>query len=193
MSETETANKRPDPRTTDVLRALQRARGMVADAARSSELPPLHEVPSNGGRASQDVLERLASSVRFLETALGAATEKLTDLQRSQDRAVRELHEAVQGLKHQADVLAGWHAWGTRRVAAWGLILGVLVGAAVALSWRTHAVALSTHAVLEQILENQARAQAAKIEKRHDRARPGGLSMTAGALQGRMQVTAEGQ
>jgi len=166
MRENETANKRPDPRTTEVLRALQRARGMVADAARSSELPPLREVTTNGGRASQDGVERLASSVRFLEAALVAATEKLTDFQRSQDRTVRELHEAVQGLKHQADVLAGWHAWGTRRVTAWGVVLGLLVGAGVALSWRTHVIALSTHAVLEQILENQARAQATKSEKR---------------------------
>lgn len=174
MSEPEDA-KSPDPRAAEVLRALQRARGMVVNAAplnsapvaaRSPELPPLREVPSNGGRASQDVVERLASSVRFLETALVAATERLTDLQRSQDRTVRELHESVQGFKHQADVLAGWHAWGTRRVAAWGVILGLLVGAVVALSWRTRVVALSTHAVLEQILENQARAQAAKTEKR---------------------------
>jgi hypothetical protein len=111
-------------------------------------------------------VERLASSVRFLETALVAATEKLADFQRSQDRTAREFHEAVQGLRHHAAVLAGWHAWGTRRVTAWGVILGLLVGAGVALSWRTHVVALSTHAVLEQILENQARAQAAKSERR---------------------------
>jgi len=162
MSEPEKANTSPDPRTAEVLRALQRARGMVASAPRSSDLSPLRELLSNEGRASQDVTERLASSVRFLETALVTATEKLADFQRSQDRTLRELHEAVQTLKHEADVLAGWHAWGTRRVAAWGLILGVVVGAAVALSWRTHAVALRTHAVLEQILENQV--QAAKIQ-----------------------------
>jgi hypothetical protein len=162
MREGETANKGPDPRTAEVLRALQRARGMVANAG----LHPLREVPSNGGRPSQDLVERLASSARFLEAALVASTDKLTDLQRSQDRTVRELHEAVQRLNHQADVLAGWHAWGTRRVATWGVILGLLVGAVFALSWRTHVVALSTHAVLEQILENQARAQATKSEKR---------------------------
>jgi hypothetical protein len=166
MSEPETANKCPDPRTAEVLRALARARGMVANAARSSELPPIREVPSNGGSASQDVAERLASSVRLLETAFVAATQKLTESQRSQDRSVCELREAVKDLKRQAAVLAGWHAWGTRRVAAWGVILGLLVGAAVALSWRTHAVALSTHAILEQILDNQARAQAAKSGKR---------------------------
>jgi hypothetical protein len=144
MRESEAANKRPDPRAAEVLRALQRARGMVANA----ELHPLREVPSNGSRASQDV-ESLASSVRFLEAALVAATEKLTDFQRSQDRAVRELRESMQGLKHQTDALAGRHARGARRVAAWGAILGLLVAAAVALSWRTHAVARSTHTVLE--------------------------------------------
>jgi hypothetical protein len=158
MSETETANTSPDPRTAEVLRALQRAKGMVANAgplslapvaARSPELPPLREVPSNGGRTSQDVVESLASSVRFLETALVTATEKLTDFHRSQDRAVRELRESMQGLKHQTDALAGRHARGARRVAAWGAILGLLVAAAVALSWRTHAVARSTHTVLE--------------------------------------------
>ena len=166
MSEPESANASPDPRTTEVLRALQRARGMVANAARSPDLPPLREVSSNGGGASQDVVERLASGVRFLETALVAATQKLTDFQRNQDRSVCELHEAVQDLKRQAAVLAGWHAWGARRVAAWGVVVGLLVGALVGLSWRTHVVALSTHAVLEQILENQARAQAAKSERR---------------------------
>jgi hypothetical protein len=174
MSETETANTSPDPRTAEVLRALQRARGMVANAgplssapvaARSPELPPLREVPSNGSRASQD-LKSLASSVRFLETALVTATQKVTDFHRSQDRAVRELRESMQGLKHQTDALAGRHARGARRVAAWGAILGLLVAAAVALSWRTHAVALSTHAVLEQILENQAQAQAARSGRR---------------------------
>jgi hypothetical protein len=121
-------------------------------------------MPANGGRPSQDVVvDRLASSVRFLEAAIVAANDKLTEFQKSQDRAVRELHESVQGLKRQADVLAGWHAWRTRRVAASGVILGVLVGAAVALSWQTRAAALRTHAVLEQILENQAQLQAAKV------------------------------
>jgi hypothetical protein len=175
MGETETASTSPDPRTAEVLRALQRARGMVANAgslssapvaARSPELPPLREVASNGGRTSQDVVESLASSVRFLETALVNATDKLADFQRSQERAVRELRESVQGLKHQADVLAGWYVWGARRVAAWGVILALLVAAAAALSWRARAVVLSTHAVLEQILENQARAQAAKSGRR---------------------------
>jgi hypothetical protein len=102
MSETEATNTSPDPRTAEVLRALQRARGMVANA----EPHPLRGVTSNGGPAAQDVAESLVSSARFLENALVNATEKLTELQRGQDRAVRELRESVQGLKHQADVLA---------------------------------------------------------------------------------------
>jgi len=176
MSETEATNTSPDPRTAEVLRALQRARGMVANAAplnsapvaaRSPEPepPPLRGVPANCGRASHDVVvDRLTSSVRFLHAALVAANDKLTEFQKSQDCTVRELQESVQGLKHQADVLARWHAWRTRRVAAWGVVLGVLVGAVVALSWQTRAVALRTHAVLEQILENQAHIQAAKVQ-----------------------------
>ncbi len=173
MSETDSPSTSPDPRTAEVLRALQRARVVVANAplnsapvaARSPEPPALREVPANGGRPSQDVVvDRLASSVRFLEAALVAANDKLTEFQKSQDRTVRELQESVQGLKHQADMLAGWHAWRTRRVAAWRVILGVLIGAVVALSWQTRAVALRTHAVLEQILENQAHIQAAKVQ-----------------------------
>ncbi len=175
MGEPEATNMNPDPRTAEVLRALQRARGTMANAgqvssarvaAGSLEPHPLRGVPSNGGTAAQDVPESLVSSARFLENALVSATEKLTELQRGHDRAVRELRDSVQGLKCQADILASRHAWGVRRVSAWGIILGLLVAAAVALSWRTYTVALSTHAVLEQILENQARAQATKSGRR---------------------------
>jgi hypothetical protein len=166
MSEPEKASTNPDSRTAEVLRALQRARGMVATgASRTPEIVP-RAWPADGGHASQEVLETLASSVRFLETALVTASEKLSDFQRSQDRAVQELRGSVRDLEQQADVLAGWYAWGVRRVTTWGAILALLVVGAVALSWRTHAVAGSTHAVLEQILENQARAQAAKSGKR---------------------------
>jgi hypothetical protein len=174
MSGPEEASTNPDPRTAEVLRALQRARGMVANggpqvsvpgASRTPETLP-RGLPANGGHSSQDVLESLASSVRFLETALVNAGEKLSDFQRSQDRAVQELRASVQDLKHQADVLAGWYTWGARRVTTWGAILALLVAGAVALSWRTHAVAVNTHTVLQQILENQARTQAAKSGRR---------------------------
>ena len=91
MSEPENTSMNPDPRTAEVLRALQRARGMVASgrplisvpgASRTPETLP-RASPANGGHASQEVLESLASSVRFLETALVTAGEKLSDPSRS--------------------------------------------------------------------------------------------------------------
>jgi hypothetical protein len=155
-----------DPRTADVLRALERARGMVATgASRAPETVP-RAGSADGGHPSQEVLETLASSVRFLETALVTASEKLGDFQRSQDRALQELRGSVRNVEQQADVMAGWCSWGVRRVTTWGAILALLAAGAIALPWRTHAVAASTHAVLEQILENQARGQAAKSGKR---------------------------
>jgi hypothetical protein len=166
MSGPEKAGTNLDPRTADVLRALERARGMVATGASRAPGIVTRAWPADGGHPSQEVLETLASSVRFLETALVTASEKLNDFQRSQDRAVQELRGSVRDLEQQADVLARWCSWGVRRVTTWGAVLALLAVGAVALSWRTHAVAASTHAVLEQILENQARAQAAKSGKR---------------------------
>jgi hypothetical protein len=133
---------------------------------RSRELLALCEERSNAGPAAQGLVETMSATARLLERALVTATEKQVDFQRSQDRAIWELRESVQGLKHQADILADSYAWAVRRVAAWGLILGLLVAAAVALAWRATTIAASTHAILEQILDNQARAQAVKSGKR---------------------------
>lgn len=173
MSEPESVHSGPDPRTAEVLRALQRARGMVSNAGspscapdRSRPLLPLREERSNGGPAAQELVETMSATARILERALATATERQADLQRSQDRAVWELRQSIQGLKHQADILADWYAWAVRRVATWGLLLGLLSGAAAALAWRANTIAASTHAILEQILDNQARAQAVKSGKR---------------------------
>ena len=173
MSESESAHGSPDPRTAEVLRALQRARGMMSNAGsprcapdRSRALLPLREERSNAGPAAQELVETMSATARILERALATATERQADLQRSQDRAVWELRQSIQGLKHQADILADWYAWAVRRVATWGLLLGLLTGAAVALAWRANTIAASTHAILEQILDNQARAQAVKSGKR---------------------------
>jgi hypothetical protein len=46
------------------------------------------------------------------------------------------------------------------------LLLALLFAAGVALAWRAHALAQSTHDVLNQILENQTKAQAPKGPKR---------------------------
>ncbi|HUL79786.1 MAG TPA: hypothetical protein VL691_21145 [Vicinamibacteria bacterium] len=108
----------------------------------------------------------MSATARILERALATAIERQADCQRSQDRAVRELRQSTQGLKHRADILADWYAWAVRRVATWGLLLGLLSGAAAALAWRANKIAASTHAILEQILDNQARAQAVKSGKR---------------------------
>jgi hypothetical protein len=51
-------------------------------------------------------------------------------------------------------------------VTAWAMVLALFLAAGIALAWRAHALAQSTHDILEQILENQTRAQAAKGGKR---------------------------
>ena len=73
---------------------------------------------------------------------------------------------SVDGLRRQADVLASWRAWWTRQVATWAVVLALVLAAGIALAWRAHAVAQSTHDILQQILENQTKAQAAKGGKR---------------------------
>jgi hypothetical protein len=42
------------------------------------------------------------------------------------------------------------------------VVLALVLAAGIALAWRAHAVAQSTHDILQQILENQTKAQAAK-------------------------------
>jgi len=54
-------------------------------------------------------------------------------------------------------------------VATWAVVLALVLAAGIALAWRAHAVAQSTHDILQQILENlenQIKAQAAKAPKR---------------------------
>ena len=110
--------------------------------------------------------QSLDSTARVLERAVAVAGERLADFQRGQDRAVRELRESVDRLIRQADVLAAWRAWWTRQVATWGMVLALVLAAGIALAWRAHALAQSTHDILQQILENQTKAQAAKAAKR---------------------------
>jgi hypothetical protein len=42
----------------------------------------------------------------------------------------------------------------------------LVLAAGIALAWRAHALAQGTHDILQQILENQTKAQAAKALKR---------------------------
>lgn len=110
--------------------------------------------------------QSLDSTARLMEGVVAVAAERLADFQRGQDRAVRELHESVDRLIRQGDVLAAWRARWKRQVATWSLVLALVFAAGIALAWRAHATALSTHDILQQILENQTKAQAAKGGKR---------------------------
>jgi len=174
MSETETNRTSPDPRTAEVLRVLQRAKGTVTAELAPTLRPPdlvdgiamLREALSNRNTGIQEGVQGLVSSVRSLEGALTTSTAKAAEFQRDQERSVRELRDCLQSLKRQVDTLASRQAWWARLVVAGGLILGLLFAGVVTLSWRTRAVVLDTHAVLVQILENQARLQAAKSGRR---------------------------
>ncbi len=171
MSETESTNAIPDPRTAEVLRVVQRAKGTVSAELAPTFRPPdlavmLREALSNRNAGLQEGVESLASTVRGLEGVLVTSAEKAAEFQRGQERSLRELRDSVQGLKRQVDVVAGRQGWWARLVVAGGLILGLLFGGVITLCWRTRAVALDTHAVLVQILDNQARLQAAKSGKR---------------------------
>jgi hypothetical protein len=144
----EAAAPSPDPRTAEVLRSLDRAKGTIA---KTQTFPSI-----------EAIAESLDSTARVLERVVGLVSERSGDFQRAQDRAVRELRVSVDGLIRQADVLAAWRAWWTRLVAAWGMVLALVLAAGIAVAWRAHTLAHSTHAILEQILENQTKAQAAK-------------------------------
>jgi hypothetical protein len=141
-----------DPRAAEVLRFLDRAKGTIA-----KRQPDL---------TSEAIAESLDSTARVLERVVAVAGERLADLQRGQDGAVRELRVSVDRLGRQADVLTAWRSWLTRQAAAWAVVLALALAAGLGLSWRAHALAQSTHDVLQQILENQTKAQAAKGGKR---------------------------
>jgi len=170
------AARRPDARTAEVLRALHRAKGTIVGTGVPTsspstetlawELRALRELLSKTSPVVEEAAQRLASCAAILERAVIVPSEKLAGFQRSQDGAVRELREALHGLTRQTDVLPAWRAWWARRVAAWGLVLVVLFGVGVGLAWRAHTLARNTHDILEQILENQTKAQAAKAGKR---------------------------
>ncbi len=161
-----------DPRTAEVLRALDRAKGTIVKTALPTSFPSaanlvrdlraLREVLATTTPITEETAQSLASSARILERVVVVPSEKLADLQRGQEIAVTELRESVHGLRHQADALAAWRAWWTRQVAVWGVVLALLLAVGMALVWRAHALAQTTHDILEQILENQTQAKATK-------------------------------
>jgi hypothetical protein len=126
------------------------------------ELRALREALAKSTPVTEETTQSLASSARVLERVVVVPSEKLADLQRGQEIAGRELRESLHGLRHQADALAAWRAWWTRQVAVWGVVLALLLGVGMALVWRAHALAQTTHDILEQILENQTQAKTAK-------------------------------
>ena len=166
----------PDPRTAEVLRALTRAKRTVGKTevtvgppTREELVGELHGLRGWLSRTTpltDDTAQSLASTARVLERAVGVAGEKLADLQRHQEAIVRELHDTAQDLRRQADELVAWRAWWTRLMATWGLVLALTVAGGVGIAWRAYRLAGSTHDILEQILENHAKAQAAKGAKR---------------------------
>ena len=172
----EAAAGRPDARTAEVLRALQRAKGTIAepDAPTSApsmktlgwELRSLREWLSRTSPIVEEATRRLATTAATFEQAVLVPSEKLEDFQRSQDAAVRELREAVQALKRQADALAAWRAWWARHAAAFCLTIALLLAGGIGLAWKAHTLAKSTHDILAQILANQESAQTAKAGKR---------------------------
>jgi hypothetical protein len=159
-----------------VLRALDRAKGTIGGTelpigwpsteALVWELRGLGAWLSRTSPVVEDAAKRLASCAGTLERAVGVPSERLAEFQRSQNGALRELRECAHGLERQADVLAAWRTWWTRFVAGWGLVVMALFGAALGLAWRAHALAQSTHSILEQILENQTKPHAAPTGKR---------------------------
>jgi hypothetical protein len=165
-----------DPRTAEVLRSLDRAKGTIA----RMEVPiasPSVANPALELRALRDGLsettpnieasaQSLDSTARGLERVVAVAGKRLADFQRGQEGAVSELRLSVDRLIRQADALAAWRAWWTRQVATWAVVLALVLAAGIALAWRAHAVAQSTYDILQQILENQTKAQAAKGGKR---------------------------
>jgi hypothetical protein len=144
----EAAARSLDPRTEEVLRCLDRAKGTIAKTQTNPSIEP--------------TAQSLDSTARVLERVVAMAGERLADFQRGQDGAVRELRVSVDRLVRQVDLLAASRAWWTRQVATWAVVLALVLAAGIALAWRAHAVAQSTHDILQQILENQTKAKAAK-------------------------------
>jgi hypothetical protein len=145
--EAEAATRSVDPRTAEVLRFLDRARGTIAKTQPSLTI--------------EAIAESLDSTSRILERVVNLAGERLADFQRGQEGTVRELCVSVDGLTRQADLIASWRTWWMRQVATWSVVLALVLAAGIALAWRAHTLAQSTHDILQQILENQTKEQAA--------------------------------
>jgi hypothetical protein len=101
-----------------------------------------------------------------LQKEQGVRYDRGRDLPALERATVSELRLSVDRLVHQAEVLATWRAWWTKQVASWVVVLALVLAAGIGLAWRAHRLAQNTHDILQQILENQRKAQAAKAGKR---------------------------
>jgi hypothetical protein len=165
-----------DARTTEVLRALRRAKGTLGGPEVATSFPSaetmvweLQALTTRLERTSpviEDLTKRLAACAGMLERVVLVSSEELGHFQRRQDDLVRKLRESAHGLKLAGEGLTTSRAWWTKHVCGWTLVLMVLLGAALGLAGRAYTQAQSTHDILEQILANQAKAQAAPAGKR---------------------------
>src|SRR5207247_9469984 len=100
-----------DPRTAEVLRALDRAKGTIVKTALPTSFPSaanlvrdlraLREALATTTPITDQTAKSLASSARILERVVVVPSETLADLQRGQELAVTELREPVRVLRHQ--------------------------------------------------------------------------------------------
>jgi hypothetical protein len=105
----EAAARSLDPRTTEVLRALHRAKGTIVKTELPTSLPSaadladelraLREALVKPTPVTEETAQSLASSAQVFERAVVVPSEKLADFQRGQESAFRELHESAHGLK----------------------------------------------------------------------------------------------
>src|SRR5260370_13343472 len=134
-----------DPRTAEVFRALERARGTVtkteepgakawerAIAVLQNEVHALREGLAKATPLPDEMAQRLASSSRVLERSVVVPSEKLADFERRLEGAMRELRDSAQGQRRQTDLFAAWHAWWKRQVTVWAVVLGLLLFAGTA-------------------------------------------------------------
>jgi hypothetical protein len=169
-----------DPKTAEVLRALQRARETTTPTTRDddeilramvraivqAELRVVDEKVSQTTLVPDETVQRLSSSAQALEQSIGASNRNLFEFQRRQDAGMSGLDCATKDLRQEVAKLRAFESWWRRELVAWRLVLAFLFVVAGALAWRTHSVARETNETLLQILQNQAKAQSAKGAKR---------------------------
>lgn len=122
MGEAQDVFTTSDRHAAEVLRVLEKARGNLATpdvpTLRATVGPAGNEVAlrlvlSTADPAAEAAAESLVASARALsrrcreaptETIVVAATQKLADVQRAEERGLRELSESVQALRRQTEV-----------------------------------------------------------------------------------------